>query len=62
VDEDLDARLAGSDLPGHFSTVIRRGVVDDEHSHVDALLVIQHTADGLLKKMTVFVTRDDDAD
>ena len=62
VDGHLHARVASRDLPSHISAVIRRGIVDDEHPHIDALLVIQHAGDGVLKEVTVLVTRDDDAD
>jgi len=61
MDGHLHARVASRDLPGHIGAVIRRGVVDDEHPHIDALLVIQHAGDSLLKEMTVLVTRDHDA-
>jgi hypothetical protein len=62
VDGDLHARIASCYLPGDLGTVIRRSVVDDEHPHIDAFLVIQHTGDRFLKEVAVFVTRDDDAD
>src|SRR5262249_13522767 len=61
VDDYLYTGVASRDLPGHLGAVISRGVVDDEHSHVDTLLVIQHAADDVLKEMTVFVTRNNDA-
>jgi hypothetical protein len=62
VDDHLHARVASRDLPSDISAVIRRGIVEDERPHIDALLVIQHAADGVLKEMTVLVTRDEDAD
>src|SRR5215469_3551108 len=61
VDDYLYTGVASRDLPGQLGAVISRGVVDDEHSHVDTLLVIQHAADDVLKEMTVFVTRNNDA-
>jgi hypothetical protein len=61
MDDHLYAGVASSDLPGHLSAAIRRGVVDDEHSYINALLVIQHAGDGFVKKMTVVVARDNDA-
>jgi hypothetical protein len=62
VDSHFHARVASGDLPCHVGTVIGRGVVDDEYSHIDPRLVIKHARDGLLEEMTVLVTRDDDAD
>src|SRR5258708_26025252 len=60
VDGHLHAMVASRDLPGHIGAVVRRGIVDDEHSHIDAFLVIQHAGDGFLKEVPVPVTRDDD--
>ena len=55
-------RIPGRDLRGHLRAVIRRGVIDDEHPHIDAFLVIQHAGNGLLKEVTILVTRNNDAD
>src|SRR5262249_61698571 len=60
VDAHLPPVVAGRDLPRRLCAVIGRGVVDNEHAHIDARLVIQHAADGVLEEMTVFVARDDD--
>jgi hypothetical protein len=49
-------------LPGDLSAIILRRVIDDEHPYVDTVLVLEHTGDGVGKKMAVVVARDDDAD
>jgi hypothetical protein len=62
MDDHINTRVASRDLPSYIGAVIGRGVVDDEHPHIHAQLVIEHTGDCVVEELTVFITRDDDAD
>jgi len=62
MDDDFHPRLPSRDFPGYLGAVISRGVVDDEHPYIHALLVIQDAGDSSLKELAIVVTGDNDAD
>jgi hypothetical protein len=41
VDDHLDPITSGGDLPRHGRAVVGRGVIDDEHADVNAVLVVE---------------------
>ena len=61
VDDRLYPGVAGRDLSCHLGAAIRRRVIDDEHAHIDALLVIKHAGDHLFKEVPVLVAGNHDA-
>src|SRR5450755_4494247 len=55
----LDARIPSRDLPCHVHAAVRRRIVDDQDPHIDVLLVVERTLDGLIEVVAVVVARDD---